>query len=474
MKSNADVLKIAKKYIGQGGSRFRKFCGLPGGAAWCNAYVDYVANEGGVSSLYFDGKKETYCPHSIKWCDKNLALIPPYLAMACDIIYFDWEKNGVPNHIGLVYEKISTSTIQTIEGNTNGGIVAKKNRSTKYVQGIYRPHYKPSGIKLGAIAEDGDFGYDSIANLQRALNVQIDGILGKATVKALQKKAGAKADGAWGNGTSRKVQALIGCKTIDGQFGTESVKKLQHWINEQNSHSAPEKPTESKEAYKGKYPKLPPKTAKIAVKCAYKYGTPLSKYSYKTGKAKPEYKEELDKAYPSRNRWKYKQSRMGASCDVFAGTVLKRAGYKSAPHTMATMVSWCRKNLKKVGTKQNGDILTRTNHVMVVVDLKGHKLVANAHFLDHGGTYGIVQKVGKYTDIWRPEGLSYFSKGDIFTDVKKLKRFLNWYGGYNLKDSYFFGTQTEKAVKDFQQKEGLKVTGKFGVNELNKAKAVTK
>ena len=102
MKTNNELLKIAQKHKGQGGARFRKFVGLPSGAAWCNAFVDYVANEGGVGKLYFNGKKETYCPHSIKWCKANLAEIPLYLAMPMDIIYFDWDRNGNPNHIGFV------------------------------------------------------------------------------------------------------------------------------------------------------------------------------------------------------------------------------------------------------------------------------------------------------------------------------------------------------------------------------------
>ena len=61
MNKNREVLKIALSFLGKGGAIFRKFCGLPGGAAWCNAFVDYVAYKGGVSSLYFNGKKETYC-----------------------------------------------------------------------------------------------------------------------------------------------------------------------------------------------------------------------------------------------------------------------------------------------------------------------------------------------------------------------------------------------------------------------------
>lgn len=258
MKTNKEVLNIALKYVGQGGATFRKFCGLPSGAAWCNAFVDYIAYKGGVSSLYFNGKKETYCPHSIKWCQSNLAQIPPYLAMPMDIIYFDWEKNGVPNHIGFVRQRNTTASIYTLEGNTDGGKVAKKTRSVKYVQAIFRPHYNGT-IKLGTLAIDGKCEYSTIANLQRALKKlgaytgAIDGVLGKNTVKGLQKVAKATQDGAWGPNTSRRVQAMTGAKLIDGQFGVESVKALQRWINRQNGAETTAKPAETKPAEKTNY-----------------------------------------------------------------------------------------------------------------------------------------------------------------------------------------------------------------------------
>lgn len=230
MTSNTELLKIAQKHLGQGGAVFRKYCGLPSGAAWCNAFVDYVANEGGVKSLYFNGAKETYCPHSIAWCKKNLAMIPLYLAMPSDIIYFDWDRNGNPNHIGFVRARKDTSSIYTIEGNTDGGKVAQKTRVGKYVQAVYRPHFKPNSIKNAKLSVDGIFGYNSIGGLQKALGVTVDGVLGINTVKALQKKAGCSADGQWGNGTSKAVQKMIGV-TADGAFGPNSVKALQKWIN---------------------------------------------------------------------------------------------------------------------------------------------------------------------------------------------------------------------------------------------------
>lgn len=302
MKTNKEVLSIALRHVGEGGARFRKFCGLPSNAAWCNAFVDYVANEGGVSSLYFNGKKETYCPHSIKWCESNLAQIPPFLAMPMDIIYFDWEKNGVPNHIGFVRQRNTTSSIYTLEGNTDGGKVAKKNRNVKYVQAIFRPHYK-APVKLATLAIDGQFDYNDVANLQRALKKlgaytgPVEGVLGKNTVKGLQKVAKVTADGAWGANTSKAVQKLIGMKTIDGQFGVESVKALQRWINRQNG--AVEKPT----------PAVPKKTkaeklTETAKDLAWPVGTPTKKYAYKTGAPTSKMKTALKRrGYDSKLEW---------------------------------------------------------------------------------------------------------------------------------------------------------------------------
>lgn len=242
-KSNTELLKIAQKYLGYGGSKFRKFCGLPSGAAWCNAYVDTIAAEGGDAELYFDGKKMTYCPTSVKWCDKNLAQIPIYLALPMDIIYFDWEPNGVPNHIGFVRERKSDQEVYTIEGNTSGSRVAQKVRTVKYVCGCYRPAFPATFDTSKALVIDGYFGYNSIACLQVALKklglytMDIDGILGRGTVKALQKKVGVTQDGSWGPATSRAVQKLVGAK-VDGAFGPSSTKKLQEWINKQNGKTS--------------------------------------------------------------------------------------------------------------------------------------------------------------------------------------------------------------------------------------------
>ena len=230
MTTNTELYNIAKKYIGTKGADAKKYCGLPSGAPWCDAYVSFIFYKGGIKSLYCNGAKETYCPHSIQICKSKMAQIPPYLAMPMDIIFFDWELNGTPNHIGFVKKRKSTTEIYTHEGNTSGGIVAEKTRTAKYVQAIFRPHYPAKYNISKPLAIDGSCGYNTIAMLQLALGIEVTGILDKRTVKALQTAAGATPDGAWAKKTSRAVQRLVGA-TVDGDFGINSVKAMQRWIN---------------------------------------------------------------------------------------------------------------------------------------------------------------------------------------------------------------------------------------------------
>ena len=249
MKSNTEQLALAEKHLGEGGSKFRKFCGMSSGP-YCNAFVCYVFNEAGNASLFYGGKKVTYCPNSIKWCQNNLAQIPIYLALPSDVIYFDWEPNGTPNHIGFVRERKSDLEIYTIEGNTSKtnssgrvvatGVVAYKTRQlygtkngkrVQYIQAVFRPHFKPTGFSASKkLVVDSYFGYNSIAVMQRWLGVPQDAILGVGTIKALQKRLGVAQDGSWGPKTSKALQRLIGTDA-DGEFGPASVRAFQTYLN---------------------------------------------------------------------------------------------------------------------------------------------------------------------------------------------------------------------------------------------------
>ena len=287
-KNSTELLKIAQKYLGQGGARFRKYCGLPGGAAWCNAFVTYIFNEGGDSALYCGGKKQTYCPTSMKLCAKDMAQIPLYLAMPMDVIYFDWDRNGVPNHIGFVRSKKSTSDIYTIEGNTSNKVM-NKTRPAKYVCAIFRPHFKAS-FTLKKLGVDGECGYNTIAGMQKALGITVDGILGKATVMKIQSNLGCKADGSWGPATSKKIQQFLKSRghytgKVDGDFGPASVKALQKWVNKALYDKPDPKPTPKPTPTPTPTPKPTLKSYRIVVDLTNQICTVYGVYS--DGKGKP-------------------------------------------------------------------------------------------------------------------------------------------------------------------------------------------
>ena len=230
MTTNNEYNNKFKSHLGDNGAKAWKYCGMKGGP-WCCAEVSLVAGETN-KKLFYGGRKCTYCPTAMAYDKAHYARVPMYLAMGGDRIYFDWNHNGVPDHIGEVDYRISTDKIATVEGNTGSPArVRKRERPAKYVLGIYRPEYKPAKMPTKQILSiDGSFEFKSIYMLQLVLGVKADCVLGKGTVKALQKKAGVVPDGDWGAKTSRAVQKMVGTK-VDGEFGKNSVMALQKWIN---------------------------------------------------------------------------------------------------------------------------------------------------------------------------------------------------------------------------------------------------
>lgn len=231
--NNIQLYNFAKSFLGQGGKTFRNYCGLPANAAWCAAFVTYIEQKGGNASLFYGGKKVVYVPSAEQWLFANCANIPIFLAMPMDIVTFDWNNNGVPDHIGFVRDRKSDTEVYTIEGNTSGGIVANKVRPAKYISGCFRIQYAPSSAWDASkkLVVDGQFGYNTIAVMQRWLGVKVDAILGRQTIKALQKAFGVAQDGSWWTATSKAIQRVLGVEA-DGWFGEKSVKAFQKYLNE--------------------------------------------------------------------------------------------------------------------------------------------------------------------------------------------------------------------------------------------------
>ena len=77
---------------------------------------------------------------------------------------------------------------------------------------------------------------------------------------------------------------------------------------------------------------------------------------------------------------------------------------------------------------------------------------------------------GKYPTII----IGSLKKGSKGNNVKLLQKFLNWALNSKLTTDGQFGTNTEKAVKEFQKLVGITQDGKFGKTSLKKAKEFKK
>ena len=172
-----------------------------------------------------------------------------------DIIVFNWDTFTQPNdgwsdHIGIV-ESVSNGQIITIEGNINGGMVARRSIDLGwgYIRGFARPRYgetaenKPEATTFEEkkvskqevvkakkctvtvpYIRKGNVGA-MVEILQHALNMlanaglDVDGEFGSETDKALkdyQTSSGITASGLCGAGTFRRIIADIGASTYDG------------------------------------------------------------------------------------------------------------------------------------------------------------------------------------------------------------------------------------------------------------------
>lgn len=98
-----------------------------------------------------------------------------------DFVAFDFNKSGEPEHIGIVEKVLSSSTIQTIEGNTSNHVYRRK-RSRTYVYGYATPKYAAANsadwmttiMKRLPTIKKGYTGYD-VFTLQGLLNGRVNG-----------------------------------------------------------------------------------------------------------------------------------------------------------------------------------------------------------------------------------------------------------------------------------------------------------
>ena len=122
---------------------------VSGGAyPWCCAFVWDIFRICNAENLFCDGTKTAYCPYVLEWGKKSGQLVDKTKGEYGDIVLFDWDNDGIADHIGLIIDKNANGSYTTIEGNTadsnysNGGYVLKMTRYCSSILAIIRPKYE--------------------------------------------------------------------------------------------------------------------------------------------------------------------------------------------------------------------------------------------------------------------------------------------------------------------------------------------
>lgn len=114
------------------------------GDAWCAAFVSAIEIKAGNASLIPIG---AYCPTMLSKF-KNKTTNKSYHPNTADVIFFDWNANAVPDHVGFVDNyNASTNTVTTIEGNYSDTVKCRTFTPGKYsnLLAYGLPAYKEGG-----------------------------------------------------------------------------------------------------------------------------------------------------------------------------------------------------------------------------------------------------------------------------------------------------------------------------------------
>lgn len=118
-EGNQAIVEIALTQVGNvGGEPYWSWWGLSERAEWCAMFVSWCADQAGLIDAGAIPKFEncvwgaTWFKDNAGWADGSAKPSPG------DIIFFDWEPDGYPDHVGIV-EKCEGGLVYTIEGNVN-------------------------------------------------------------------------------------------------------------------------------------------------------------------------------------------------------------------------------------------------------------------------------------------------------------------------------------------------------------------
>lgn len=116
--SNQAIVEVALTQVGnEGGEPYWSWWGLDYRVEWCAIFVSWCADQCGYLDAGVLPKMESVRPYVEWFRERGQWQGRDYEPSSGDIIFFDWESDGLPDHVGIV-EKLEDGLIYTVEGNT--------------------------------------------------------------------------------------------------------------------------------------------------------------------------------------------------------------------------------------------------------------------------------------------------------------------------------------------------------------------
>lgn len=116
-EGNAAMVAVAQSQIGnEGGLKFCAWYGYDYRVEWCAIFVSWVADQCGYLDAGVLPKMEGVRPYVDWFIERGQWQGRDYEPSPGDIIFLDWESDGLADHVGIV-ERVENGVIYTIEGN---------------------------------------------------------------------------------------------------------------------------------------------------------------------------------------------------------------------------------------------------------------------------------------------------------------------------------------------------------------------
>lgn len=119
---NQAIVEVALTQLGnEGGQPYWSWYGFNSRVEWCACFVSWCAEQCGYIESGFIPKfagcisGANWFKERNQWQDRN------YEPTAGDIIFFDWEGDGLTDHVGIV-EKCENGVVYTVEGNSGDAV----------------------------------------------------------------------------------------------------------------------------------------------------------------------------------------------------------------------------------------------------------------------------------------------------------------------------------------------------------------